>query len=124
MRELLIVFLGGGFGSVARFTLGRWIGAFHATQFPWETFVVNILACFILGLLVGLADHKQLISPAARLFWTVGFCGGFSTFSTFSNELLHLLQSGLTTTLMLYIFGSLLFCVAATYCGLFIGESI
>jgi len=124
MRELLIVFLGGGFGSVARFTLGRWVSAFHATQFPWETLVVNILACFILGLLVGLADHKQLISPAARLFWTVGFCGGFSTFSTFSNELLHLLQSGLTTTLMLYIFGSLLFCVAATYCGLFIGESI
>jgi CrcB protein len=84
--------------------------------------VVNVAACLVLGFVIGLADHKQIISPAARLFWAIGFCGGFSTFSTFSNETLFLLQSGFTLSLGLYIFLSLLLCVGATYGGLYIGE--
>jgi CrcB protein len=124
MRELILVFIGGGLGSVARFSLGKWVNAFHNHHFPFGTLAVNILACFVLGLVIGLADHKQIISPAARIFWTVGFCGGFSTFSTFSNETLYLLQSGFTVSLFLYILISLLVCVAATYGGLFLGETL
>ena len=124
MKELMLVFVGGGLGSVARFSLGKWINAFHNHHFPFGTLAVNITACFVLGLVIGLADHKQIISPAARIFWTVGFCGGFSTFSTFSNETLYLLQSGFTVSLFLYILLSLLVCVAATYGGLFLGETL
>jgi CrcB protein len=124
MRELILVFIGGGLGSVARFSLGKWVNAFHNHHFPFGTLAVNIVACFALGLIIGLADHKQIISPAARIFWTVGFCGGFSTFSTFSNETLYLLQSGFTVSLFLYIIISLLACVAATYGGLFLGETL
>jgi fluoride exporter len=124
MKDLLLVFLGGGLGSTIRFSLGKWVNTLHHHQFPWGTLVVNVVACLILGLVIGLADHRQLISPASRLFWTVGFCGGFSTFSTFSNETLFLLQSGFTVSLGLYIALSLLLCVGATYGGLIVGEQI
>ena len=123
MKSLLLVFLGGGLGSVIRFSLSKWISSLHNHHFPWGTLVVNVVACLVLGWIIGLADHKHIISPSARLFWTVGFCGGFSTFSTFSSETLELIQSGLTASLVLYIAGSVLLCVAATYAGLYVGEN-
>ena len=123
MKSILLVFFGGGLGSVVRFSLSKWINALHSHHFPWGTLVVNVIACFALGLIIGLADHKQMISPSARLFWTMGFCGGFSTFSTFSNETLVLLQGGFTVSLLLYITFSLLLCVAATFTGLYLGEN-
>ena len=67
MKSLLLVFFGGGLGSVVRFSLGKWINALHSHHFPWGTLVVNVMACFVLGLIIGLADHKQIISPSARL---------------------------------------------------------
>ena len=124
MRNLLLIFVGGGLGSVIRFGMGKWVNAFHNQNFPWGTLVVNGVACFAMGLLIGLADHKQLLSPSARLFWTVGFCGGFSTFSAFSAEALDLIQGGFQLSFALYILGSLLLCVAGTYAGLWLGESI
>jgi len=124
MKELLLVFFGGGLGSTVRFSLGRWVNALHNHHFPWGTLVVNVVACFILGFVIGLADHKQVISASSRLFWTVGFCGGFSTFSTFSNETLYLIQAGFTVSLVLYISLSLLLCVAAIFGGLYLGEHV
>ena len=124
MKSLLIIFLGGGLGSVIRFSLSKWISSLHSHHFPWGTLVVNVVACLALGWIIGLADHKHIISPSARLFWTVGFCGGFSTFSTFSNETLYLLQSGFTASLVLYITLSLLLCVAAVFGGLYLGEHL
>ena len=124
MKSLFIVFLGGGFGSMVRFAMSKWVNAFHTHHFPWGSLVVNVVACFALGLFIGLADHKHIISPNFRLFWTVGFCGGFSTFSTFSNETLFLLQGGFTTSMAVYVMLSLLLCVAATYAGLFLGETL
>jgi CrcB protein len=124
VKNLLLVFFGGGLGSSVRFLLGRWVNALHNHHFPWGTLVVNVVACFILGFVIGLADHKQIISASSRLFWTVGFCGGFSTFSTFSNETLYLFQSGFTLSLILYISLSLLLCVAAIFGGLYLGEHV
>jgi fluoride exporter len=124
MQSLLMVFIGGGLGSVVRFSLGKWINSLHTHHFPYGTFVANVLACFILGLVIGLADHRQLFSPNARLFWTVGFCGGFSTFSTFSHETLILFQDGLALSSIIYVIFSLIFCVAAVYLGLFAGEQL
>jgi CrcB protein len=124
MRSLILIFVGGGLGSVVRYSLGRWITGLHTQQFPYGTLVVNIIACFILGLIIGLADHKQLFSPSARLFWTVGFCGGFSTFSTFSHETFSLIQGGFNLAMIAYVALSLLFCVFAVYLGLFTGEHI
>jgi len=122
MQSLLIVFLGGGLGSVVRYALGRWINSMHDQAFPWGTLVVNVIACFLLGLVVGLADHKQLFSAPARLFWTIGFCGGFSTFSTFSQETLSLLQQGLTLQLLTYVSLSLVLCIAVTFSGIYLAQ--
>ncbi|MBL7871107.1 MAG: fluoride efflux transporter CrcB [Cyclobacteriaceae bacterium] len=124
MQSLLFVFLGGGLGSVVRYTIGRWINSAHTYNFPFGTLAANVLACVTLGLLIGLADHRQLLSPNARLFWAVGFCGGFSTFSTFSQETLTLFQNGLNTSAISYITISLFFCVGATYLGILAGEQI
>jgi CrcB protein len=124
MREIALIFFGGGLGSVVRFTLGKWINSLHQQHFPWGTFVVNAIACLVVGLVIGLADHKQIISPNARIFWVIGFCGGFSTFSTFSVETISLIQNGFHLSSTLYIASSLFLCLSATYVGLFLGEQV
>jgi CrcB protein len=124
MKELIYVFIGGGLGSLVRFKLGQWINAFHNSNFPFGTFTINVIACFVLGFIIGLADHKQLLSPASRLFWAVGFCGGFSTFSAFSRETLALIQQGQNSIMILYILLSVVVCMTATFGGLLIAERI
>ncbi len=124
MREVILVFFGGGLGSVIRFGMGRWVNTFHNHHFPWGTLAVNVVACFLMGLLIGLADHKQLMSASSRLFWTVGFCGGFSTFSAFSADALILIQGGLQLSFVMYLLASLILCVAGTYAGLSLGETL
>ena len=124
MKEVIAVFIGSGLGGLTRFGLGKWIDRWHNHHFPFGTFAVNVVACFALGFVIGLADHKQILSPATRLFWAVGFCGGFSTFSTFSSETLTLFQQGHNTSLIIYILASVLLCVTATFCGLLIAERI
>jgi CrcB protein len=81
-----------------------------------------VIACFVLGFVIGLADQKQLLSPVARLFWAVGFCGGFSTFSAFSSETVTLFQQGQNSTMLLYILLSVVVCMTATFGGLFVAE--
>jgi CrcB protein len=109
-------------GSLIRYSIGRWVNTFHHSNFPYSTFTINVIACFVLGLMIGLADHKQLISPASRLFWVVGFCGGFSTFSAFSGETVALFQQGQNSTMLLYILLSVVICITATFGGFFVAE--
>lgn len=120
MKSIFLVFLGGGIGSVMRYLLGKWINSLIVFSFPVGTLAVNIFACFVLGLVVGLADQRQLISPAARLFLATGICGGFSTFSTFSHETIVLFQNGLTLSMIFYVGLSLILCVAATFGGMYL----
>ncbi len=124
MKELIVVFIGSGLGGLSRFGLGRWIDNGHNYQFPFGTFLVNVVACFALGFIIGLADHRQFLSPTARLFFAVGFCGGFSTFSAFSYDTLTLFQQGHNISSFLYIIGSVLICLTATFGGLFIAGKI
>ncbi|MCA4899928.1 MAG: fluoride efflux transporter CrcB [Bacteroidota bacterium] len=122
MRQLLLVFFGGGLGSVTRFVLGKWISTLHQHHFPWGTLAANVGACLAVGFFIGLADHKQIISPASRIFWVVGFCGGFSTFSTFSVETINLIQQGFTISSFSYVLASVALCLCATFAGLQLGE--
>jgi len=93
MKQMLIVGLGGFIGSVGRYKLGGLV-LHHSVdwRFPLSTFVVNITGCFIIGLLSGLAEKHDLFSPDARLLLFPGILGGFTTFSAFSYEGLHLLR--------------------------------
>lgn len=94
MKELFLVFLGGGAGSVCRYLASLLIGRNIASAFPWPTLSVNLLGCLLIGLLYTLSERCSL-AQEYRLLLTVGLCGGFTTFSTFSNEALHLLHSGM-----------------------------
>ena len=124
MKQLITIFIGGGLGSITRFLLGKFINTQHNNSFPFGTFIVNIAACFLLGCIVTLASQKQIISPQAKLFWAVGFCGGFSTFSTFSSESLTLFQQGNHLTMFTYIAASVIVCLFATYSGMMITQKI
>lgn len=109
---------------MARFGLARGLNAFSPYGFPLGTFAVNAVACFVLGMVIGLAEQKMVLSPLSRVFWALGFCGGFSTFSTFSYENLLLFQTGQHLTLCLYSLLSLVVCFAAVFSGQFIAARI
>jgi len=115
-KLLLVVFFGGGLGSAARFLVAKWLNGPH--WLPFGTLITNIAACFLLGSLVALADQKLLLNPYTRLFFTVGFCGGFSTFSTFSQETTVMLNGHLNLAAVSYILLSVFLCLAASFGGM------
>lgn len=87
VSQVLAVALGGAVGSSLRFLVGGWVHrALPGTAFPIGTFVVNLAGCLVIGLLAGLADFRQVLTPTARLFLLVGLLGGFTTFSSFAYE--------------------------------------
>lgn len=120
MKAFLAVFIGSGLGGMMRFGLGRWVESWQQQVFPYGTFMVNLLACVISGFVIGLADQKQILSPAARQFLTVGFCGGFSTFSAFSAETLQLFQNGQVLLAVMYAVLSIVLGVGAIFAGMWL----
>lgn len=95
MKSILLVALGGAIGSITRFKLSGWV-LHHAAnwRFPIGTFVVNVIGCFIAGLLAGMAVKQDVFSPEARVFLFTGMLGGFTTFSAFGLETLLLFKRG------------------------------
>ncbi len=93
VRSILIVGLGGFIGTVFRFLISRYFQVHVFSVFPWGTFTVNIIGSFIIGILFGLSEKGDILSTEWRLFLTVGICGGFTTYSTFSNDAFILLQN-------------------------------
>lgn len=88
------VFIGGGLGSIARYELGQKVARLTGSGFPFGTISVNILSCLILGLVGYLFTVKGMMGQTARLLLGIGFCGGFSTFSSFTAETFELMKSG------------------------------
>ena len=93
-RLLLIIGTGGFLGSISRFLLSRLIQNMALSAFPYGTLVVNIVGSLFIGLLYGLSVKENVLTPEWRMFLTVGFCGSFTTFSTFVNENVALLRDG------------------------------
>ena len=115
MQQLLLVFIGGGLGSLCRFGFSRLIPS--SSIFYYGTFAANVIGSLILGIIVGLS-LKNIAGTDTRLFFITGFCGGFSTFSTFSHETLQLFQSGNYLAAFNYMFWSILVCVCCIYLGI------
>jgi CrcB protein len=121
MPMLLAVAAGGATGSVARYVLGTLLLRV-SSGFPVSTLLINVSGSFLIGLLARLfdaPDHQQVL----RVALTVGICGGFTTFSTFSAETVTLLQQGKAGRAALYVTVSLVLGVSATFAGLAVGRT-
>ncbi len=93
-RLLLIIGSGSFIGGITRFLISRYIQGQALSSFPYGTFLVNVAGCFLIGIFYGLSERGNLMNAELRMFLTVGFCGGFTTFSTFANENISLLREG------------------------------
>lgn len=121
-RMWLIVGAGGFLGSAARYATALLITRQFPGAFPWGTFGVNVAGSLIIGLVFGFAQRFHWADPAWRLFLATGFCGGFTTFSSFALENVQLLEQGDYTVFALYSLTSLFFCLVAVAAGLFLSN--
>ena len=121
----MLVATGGAIGAAARYLAGLWIAARLGTSFPWGTFFVNITGSFLIGIVLVLVVEGTL--PAgARLFFAVGILGGYTTFSSFSYEMLQLLAGGgnVVGPVLLNTLGQLLAGLLAAYLGVVVGRAL
>ena len=124
LKAVLIVGLGGMTGSIARYLSQNLISQLLPGRFPAGTFTVNILGCLIAGILFGLMERNQWLAPEWRMFLIVGFCGSFTTFSTFSAENYTLLQQGHLFMMLGYILISVVTGLVAVYGGISLGRVV
>ena len=122
MREALLIFLGGGFGSVARYIIGKWFLS-SGSIIPVGTLIVNVLGSFFLGFLFSWFQKNQLYSSAYLLI-AVGFCGGFTTFSTFSLELMELWRLKEEFMMIFYLMISVALGFLFCFVGFMLGNAL
>lgn len=122
MPSVVLVFLGGGLGAVCRYLVTTQVGARFGTVFPFGTLTVNTLGSFLMGLLMGallfLTERTGLTAGPLKLLLTVGFLGGFTTFSSFSLETVTLIEGGSLFYAAMNIAANLGLCFLATFLGL------
>lgn len=119
IKEVLLVALGGGVGSALRYMVSVWTRKAATADFPWATFIVNILGCLLIGLLIAWLG-KQQGSQQLRLLLITGFCGGYTTFSAFALENVHLLQAGHYFTAIIYTLVSIIAGILAVITAIYL----
>ena len=118
IKNILLVGLGGGIGSILRFLFQRWAYAIYPHHFPWGTLLVNITGCFIIGLFWGMSFKSFDLNESWKLFLMIGICGGFTTFSAFTLEGIGLLREHRMFLFLVYVTASVAAGLAATYLGM------
>ena len=119
MKQLLLVFIGGGFGSALRFVFGKWLNN-SETGIPFGTFLANILGSLFIGIILGYAAKNDALTENHTLLLATGFCGGFTTFSTFAYENHVFLKSGDFTSFAFYTIASFIVGFLAVFAGIYI----
>ncbi|RFN59978.1 fluoride efflux transporter CrcB [Marixanthomonas ophiurae] len=123
MKQLLLVFIGGGVGSSLRYWISKYLNSTE-TGIPYGTFAANIIGSFIIGIVLGLALKNSSVSQNTVLLVATGFCGGFTTFSTFAYENHIFLKSGDFLSFALYTLASFVIGFAAVFAGMYLVKFI
>ncbi|WP_111307502.1 fluoride efflux transporter CrcB [Confluentibacter sediminis] len=119
MKNLLLVFLGGGLGSVLRYLIGKYLNSAES-GIPYGTFTANILGSLFIGVILGLAAKNDALTQNQTLLLATGFCGGFTTFSTFAYENHVFLKAGDFTSFALYTIASFIMGFLAVFFGVYL----
>ncbi len=120
LKTALFIGLGGALGSIARHFMNTGVSALVKSDFPWGIMAVNVLGCFIMGVLVATFAGNWNPSQDVRAFLAVGVLGGFTTFSAFSLDAMTLANSGDVKGMTLYVVGSVVLSIGAVFAGSFI----
>ncbi|MFY0630705.1 MAG: fluoride efflux transporter CrcB [Flavobacteriaceae bacterium] len=119
MKQLVLVFIGGGFGSVFRYLLGKYLNS-PESGIPYGTFVANIIGSLLIGIILGLAAKNEALNQNQTLLLATGFCGGFTTFSTFAYENHVFLKNGDFATFAFYTIASFVIAFLAVFAGMYL----
>jgi CrcB protein len=123
LRTIILVGVGGGVGSILRYLITFFSNKYFSSSFPVGTFLVNVLGCLFIGLLIGVFEKQLTLNADFRHLFVAGFCGGFTTFSTFASENIALMQSGNYITSILYVSASVLIGLSAVFLGMLLIKS-
>ncbi len=121
MKQVLLVFIGGGFGSAARYLLGKFLNP-STEGIPYGTFAANVLGSLLIGIILGLAARNETLTSSQTLLLATGFCGGFTTFSTFAYENHVFLKNGDFTSFAFYTIASFVLAFLAVFGGIYLSK--
>lgn len=122
MINYIVVSLGAALGGSLRYWLSNYVYKFLPATFPFGTLIINALGSFILGFVMFYFNEREMIGHQTRLFLTVGFCGGFTTFSTFSFETVNLLKDAQYLSAALNVCLSMLLCLGGVFLAYIISK--
>lgn len=120
MKSILLIFIGGGLGSVFRYWLSKLLN--NEATLPYGTLLANVLGSLIIGFTIGYLAKSNINSQMQYLLIATGFCGGFTTFSTFAFENYSFLKNQAYIQFFTYSFGSFLLALIAVMCGIFLAK--
>lgn len=123
MKQAILVFIGGGAGSVGRYFVSKWLNNIE-TAIPYGTMFSNVFGSLLIGIILGYLSKNSNISETHSLLFATGFCGGFTTFSTFTYENHLLLKNGDYFSFLPYVLGSLILGFLAVFLGIYLSKLI
>lgn len=124
MSSYILIFIGGGLGASLRYLMSMIFTNHLKINYPYGTFIINVLGSFLLGLILMSSLNKTGTGLKLNLFLTIGFTGGFTTFSTFTYEAINLINQGLILQSFSYIFLSIIFGILGIYMGISMAKFI